>query len=94
MKEIEKKIPNYESLVMLQSMVAPVLLHLSNSGVTNEDIIGMNNLVVAFRNKDFLSDTPNQVNQENKETDTNPNNIKNWSLFIEKLESKKYRSRN
>ena len=52
---LKKQIPEYQTYLKLQGGVAPTLIHLFSAGVTNEDMIGMNHLVLEFKNRDFLS---------------------------------------
>jgi hypothetical protein len=89
MKELEKKVPNYMEHLQLQSVFGPILFFLSNNGVSTEDIIGMNNLVIAFKNGNFLSEGFDLKSQERSISDKNYNNIQYWSLFIEKLKTLK-----
>ena len=90
MLSLEAKVPEYKYFLQLQGIVSPILLHLTSNGVTNEDIIGMNNLVLEFKNSDFLSVTLNQKDNINSSSNNNSNNkTANWNVFIEKLKSLK-----
>lgn len=40
--------------------MAPLLLYLTNNGLTNEDIINMSQLVVSLQNSTFLTNTSSQ----------------------------------
>jgi len=81
MKKLEKEVPEYQYYLKLQGIVSPTLIHLHSSGVTNEDIIGLNHLVLEFKDGNFLSD-PNSKNYGNPNSNTNNNP---WVLFVEKL---------
>ncbi|HEX5185371.1 MAG TPA: hypothetical protein VFV86_00650 [Nitrososphaeraceae archaeon] len=86
MEELKKQVPEYQTYLRLQGIVAPTLVHLSSSGVTNEDIIGMNHLVLEFKNIDFLSD-PFQHDKDNNISGNSPakTNNQHWILFVQKL---------
>jgi len=93
MKKLEQEVPEYQYYLKLQGIVSPTLIHLQSSGVTNEDIIGMNHLVLEFKNGNFLSDpiNKNYVNPISN-TDNNNNNVvrtHTWILFVEKLKELK-----
>src|SRR5688500_3020158 len=90
MNKLEEQVPEYQSYLKLQGIVSPTLIHLTNRGVTNEDIIGMNHLVLEFKNSDFLSDPINK-NSYNSNTKTNDSIIKSqyWNVFVEKLKELK-----
>ncbi|CAN5820324.1 hypothetical protein BH23THE1_BH23THE1_34360 [soil metagenome] len=90
MEELKDQVPEYQSYLKLQGIVSPTLIHLSNSGVTNEDIIGMNHLVLEFKNSDFLSDPINKSDY-NSNTKTNDSMIRSqyWNVFVEKLKELK-----
>lgn len=85
---MEHEVPEYKFYLKLQGIVAPTLVHLHSRGVTNEDIIGMNHLVLEFQNSDFLS-VPFQKPFQNI-NDTNPKgNTSYWYLFVSKISSLK-----
>ena len=90
MKKLEEQVPEYQFYLTLQGIVGPTLIHLHNCGVTNEDIIGMNHLVIEFKNSDFLSD-PIDRSDYNTNTKTDDNTIRGqyWNLFVEKLKELK-----
>lgn len=80
-KKLEEEVPEYKSYLRLQGIVSPLLVQLQRNGVTNEDIIGMNNLVLEFRDSDFLAN-PFQgtlIATNNKK--------RTWDLFIDKLKT-------
>ena len=93
MDKLKDEIPNYKLNLQLQYHISGLLMHLSNNGITNEDIINMSQLVVSLQNSNFLaadtgaqrvstiSDTRSS-NNSNK-TDTN----ECWKLFIDKIRS-------
>ena len=90
MKKLEQQVPEYQFYLKLQGIVSPTLIHLHNSGVTNEDIIEMNHLVLEFKDGNFLSDPINK-NYNNLIPDTNSNIVKNhyWKVFVDKLKELK-----
>lgn len=90
MKKLEQQVPEYQFYLNLQGIVSPTLIHLHNSGVTNEDIIEMNHLVLEFKDGNFLSD-PINTNYNNLVPDTNSNVVKNhyWKVFVDKLKELK-----
>lgn len=88
MQRLENEVPEYKYYLQLQGLVSPILIHLANIGVTNEDIIGINNLVLAFKNSDFLSVSSGQNDNRNIHSNYNANNKSEyWNLFVEKLKS-------
>jgi hypothetical protein len=90
MKKLEEQVPEYQYYLKSQGIVSPTLIHLLACGVTNEDIIGMNHLVLEFKNSDFLS-KPINKNDYSLNTKTNENITKSqyWNLFTEKLKELK-----
>lgn len=94
MEELKEQVPEYQSYLKLKGIVSPILIHLTNNGVTNQDIIGMNHLVLEFKNNgDFLSDPINKNNNDyyNSNTKTNDSIIRGqyWNVFVEKLKELK-----
>jgi hypothetical protein len=88
--ELEDEIPEYNSNLQIQSLMAPLLLHLKNNRVTNKDIINMSQLVISFQNSTLLSDTSSQRGNTPNNARINNNThivIKNeyWRLIINKL---------
>ncbi len=99
-KKLEDEVPQYQWYLQLQGIVAPLIVQLNNYGVTNEDIININQLVMFFKNTNFVDEVSNQQVQgealgegENgtikKTYETNMSNKEFWNLFIEKLKSLK-----
>ncbi len=99
-KKLEDEVPQYQWYLQLQSVVAPLIVQLNNYGVTNEDIININQLVMSFKNTNFVDELSNQQvcgealgegeNGTIKKTyETNMSNKEFWNLFIEKLKSLK-----
>ncbi|MDR4492228.1 MAG: hypothetical protein R2685_15230 [Candidatus Nitrosocosmicus sp.] len=82
--KLEKEVPEYESYLKYKGIVSSKLIHLQSCGVTNEDIIGMNHLVLEFKNSDFLSDPFQKPFQNNNATDSN-DNTSYWYQFVSKL---------
>jgi hypothetical protein len=87
-ENLEKEVPEYEYYLKLQGIVALTLLRLQFSGVTNEDIIGMNHLVMEFQNSDFLSD-PFQKPFQNINATNSKDKTSYWYQFVSKLSSLK-----
>lgn len=87
-ENLEKEVPEYEYYLKLQGIVALTLLRLQFSGVTNEDIIGMNHLVMEFQNSDFLSD-PFQKPFQNINATNSKDKTNYWYQFVSKLSSLK-----
>ncbi len=88
-KEIEKQIPGYKQYLELQIGAVSSLSHLYANGVTNTDIINMNQLVLIFRNNDFLSDPLDQntdKGSENNNRNAKTNDTMYWQQFIAKLQ--------
>ncbi len=92
-KKLEEEVPQYQWYLQLQGIVAPIIVHLNSNGVTNEDIISIYQLVIAFKNTSFVDEISNQqVGGEggSKKIDkSNRSNNEYWKLFIEKLKSLK-----
>ena len=73
--------------MQLQGIVSLTIIHLNSCGVSNEDIININNLVLSFKNSNFI-DTPYSKEQDNSiNNNSSLSNNKYWKLFI-KLEFK------
>ncbi|WP_458743477.1 hypothetical protein [Candidatus Nitrosocosmicus sp. T] len=92
-KKLEDEVPQYQWYLQLQGTVAPIIVHLNSNGVTNEDIISINQLVIAFKNTSFVDEISNQQGEGeggSKMIDkSNRSNNEYWKLFIEKLKSLK-----
>ncbi len=93
-KKLEDEVPQYQQYLQLQGIVAPIIIHLNNNGVTNESIISINQLVMAFKNTNFVDEVSNQQweakDGSNKKIDKrNISSNEFWRLFIEKLKSLK-----
>ncbi len=92
MKDLENQIPGYKQYMDLQIGAVSSLNHLNANGVTNTDIINMNQLVSIFRNNDFLSDPLDQntdKGSENNSSHTKTNETMYWQQFIAKLQNLK-----
>lgn len=97
-KKLEEEVPQYQWYLQLQGIVGPTIMNLNSNGVTNENIININHLVMTFKNSGFIDEVSNQQEQgqeggnSSKKTDKK-NNMNNnneyWKLFIEKLKSLK-----
>ena len=88
MDKLKDEIPQYKSNLQVQSLMAPLMLHLVNNGVTNEDIINMSQLVISLQNGYFLTNTSSQggnaANGIENNTDKNSKN-ETWKLLINRL---------
>jgi hypothetical protein len=92
MKDLENQIPGYKQYLELQIGAVSSLSHLYANGVTNTDIINMNQLVLIFRNSDFLSDPLDQnpeKGSKNQSNNAKTNETMYWQQFIAKLQSLK-----
>ena len=88
-KDIENQMPAYKQYLELQLGAVSSLNYLNANGVSNTDIINMNQLVLIFKNHDFLSDPLNQNTE--KHDGSNASHIKSndtiyWQRFIAKLQ--------
>ena len=96
-EKLEDEVPQYQWYLQLQGIVGPTIIHLNSNGITNEDIININQIVIAFKNSNFVDEVSDQQEQgqesgnSSKKTDkkNNRNNNEYWKLFIEKLKSLK-----
>ena len=71
--------------MQLQGIVSHIIIHLNSCGVSNEDIININNLVLAFKNSNFI-DTPYFEEKDNSNNNRSSlSNNEYWKLFINKL---------
>ena len=89
--ELESEIPQYKSNLLIQSQMAPLMLHLKNNDVSNEDIINMSQLVISLQNSNFLTNTlvkggntANDIGNNNNEKNSKS---KSWKSLINKLRS-------
>ena len=48
-EKLQNKVPEYRWYLQLQGIVSPTIIHLNNCGVSNEDIININSLVLSLR---------------------------------------------
>ena len=91
-KDLENQIPGYKQYMDLQIGAVSSLNHLNANGVTNTDIINMNQLVSIFRNNDFLSDPLDQntdKGSKNNSSHTKTKETMYWQQFIAKLQNLK-----
>ena len=89
MKDIENQIPGYKQYLEFQIGAVSSLNYLNANGVSNTDIINMNQSVLLFRNNDFLSDPLDQntdKQSENNNDHTKTNETMYWQRFIAKLQ--------
>jgi hypothetical protein len=88
-EKLQNEVPEYRWYLQLQGIVGPTIIHLNSCGVSNEDIININNLVLSFKNSNFI-DTPYSKEQDNSiNNNSSLSNNEYWKLFINKLESLK-----
>ena len=84
-EKLQNEVPEYRWYLQLQGIVSPIIIHLNSCGVSNEDIININNLVLSFKNSNFI-DTPYFKEKDN--SNNNKSSLSNneyWKLFINKL---------
>jgi hypothetical protein len=88
-EKLQEEVPEYKYYLQLQGIVSLQLFHLKNSGVTNEDIINIYNLVTSLKNTGFVDDL--SLNMDGNSPIKNDTVSKNefWTRFIEKLRSLK-----
>ena len=89
MKDLENQIPGYKQYLALQIGAVSSLSNLHGNGITNIDIINMNQLFSIFRNNDFLSDPLDQNTDKHNENNVSQNKINEttyWQQFIAKLQ--------
>lgn len=65
-KKLEDEVPQYQWYLQLQGIVGPVIMNLNSNGVTNEDIVHINQLVMTFKNSGFIDEVsyPQDQGQE------------------------------
>jgi hypothetical protein len=85
MKKIINEFPNYRYNLRLQSIVEPTLNHLLQNGVTNEDIINMNQLVTDFASNNFFLDSTGDNNITVEDRTKVKDRVYCWRAFIDKL---------
>ncbi len=62
-EKLEDEVPQYQWYLQLQGIVGPTIIHLNSNGVTNEDIININQIVIAFKNSNFVDEVSDQQEQ-------------------------------
>lgn len=84
MENLRNEIPEYKYRAWVDSAATPSTTYLNSNGITNEDIIGINRLVTAFKNSEFLNNLPVQ-NDTNKKSNgsTNNNTLVNKKNILE-----------
>ena len=87
MKDIENQIPGYKQYLELQIGAVSSLNYLNANGVSNTDIINMNQLVSMFRNNDFLSD-PLDQNTDKHSENNNSHTKTNETIILATIYSK------
>ncbi|HVP81642.1 MAG TPA: hypothetical protein VMS35_01265 [Nitrososphaeraceae archaeon] len=88
-EKLQEEVPEYKYYLQLQGIVSHHIFHLNNSGVTNEDIINIYNLVTSLKNTGFVDDL--SLNMDGNSPIRNDTVSKNefWTRYIEKLRSLK-----
>lgn len=81
-EKLQAEVPEYKWCLQLQG-VGPVIYHLNKNGVTNQDIINLNNLVLSFRNSNFIDDIAPAEGGNNTNRNGVISNNEFWKLFIE-----------
>ncbi len=90
MEKLQAEVPEYEWYLKLQGVVSLTIIHLNRCGVTNEDILNINSLVLSFKNSNFIDDLALRKNGNGVIKNGTLNGNEYWQRFIEKLEFKKY----
>jgi len=85
----QAEVPEYQWYLQLQGVVGPIIYYLNSNGVTNEDIINLNSLVLSFKNSNFIDDIAHDEGGNNKTKRGTISINKFWKLFIEKIKSLK-----
>ena len=67
-EKLQEEVPEYKYYLQLQGIVSHHIFHLNNSGVTNEDIINIYNLVTSLKNTGFVDDL--SLNMDGKQSYT------------------------
>ena len=84
-EKLQNEVPEYRWYLQLQGIVSPIIIHLNSCGLSNEDIININNLVLSFKNSNFI-DTPYFKEKDNSNNNRSSlSNNEYWKLFINKL---------
>jgi len=88
-EKLQEEVPEYKMYLQLQGILNLQIVHLNHSGVTNEDIINIYNLVTSLKNTGFVDDL--SLNMDGNSPIKNDTVSKNefWTRFIEKLRSLK-----
>ncbi|WP_458744283.1 hypothetical protein [Candidatus Nitrosocosmicus sp. T] len=93
MDKLNEEIPNYKLNFQIQCHISGLLSYLLNTGITIQDIVNMNHLVVILQDSNFLAaetgakmgSTISDTRSSNNSNKTDKN--KCWKLFIDKLRS-------
>ena len=88
-QHMESQIPTYKQFMGFQVGAVSSLNYLNANGVSNTDIINMNQLVLIFKNHNFLSDPLNQNTEKldgNNVSHNKTNETMYWQRFIAKLQ--------
>ncbi|ALI36763.1 hypothetical protein NMY3_02572 [Candidatus Nitrosocosmicus oleophilus] len=88
-EKLQEEVPEYKMYLQLQGILNLQIVHLNHSGVTNEDIINIYNLVTSLKNTGFVDDL--SLNMDGNSPIRNDTVSKNefWTRYIEKLRSLK-----
>ena len=88
-EKLQEEVPEYKMYLQLQGILNLQIVHLNHSGVTNEDIINIYNLVTSLKNTGFVDDL--SLNMDGNSPIKNDTVSKNefWTRYIEKLRSLK-----
>ena len=88
-EKLQEEVPEYKYYLQLQGIVSHHIFHLNNSGVTNEDIINIYNLVTSLRNTGFVDDLSLNMDGNSPIQNDTVSNNEFWTRFIDKLKSLK-----
>jgi len=75
--------------LQLQGILNLQIVHLNHSGVTNEDIINIYNLVTSLKNTGFVDDLSLNMDGNSPIQNDTVSNNEFWTRFIDKLKSLK-----
>ena len=85
MEKLQAEVPAYKWYLQLQGVASPTIIHLNRCGVTNEDHLNINSLVLSFKNSNFIDDLAPTRNGNGVIKTGTLNNNEYWKRFIEKL---------
>ena len=88
-EKLQEEVPEYKWYLQLQGILNLQIVHLNHSGVTNEDIINIYNLVTSLKNTGFVDDLSSNMDGNSPIQNDTVSKNEFWIRFIEKLRSLK-----